>query len=68
MLTFPIVKTQRNSTQLKAALKQQALELDKVVTCSTHPTTHHPQTIQSVLDQLESWNLAQTLTRPVWLG
>ena len=31
-----IVKTQRNSTQLKATLKQLALELDIVVTCSTH--------------------------------
>ena len=30
-----IVKTQRNSTQLKATLKQLALELDIVVTCST---------------------------------
>ena len=35
-----IVKTQRNSTQLKTTLKQLALELDTVVTCSTtHPTT-----------------------------
>ena len=31
-----IVKTQRNSTQLKTTLKQLALELDTVVTCSTH--------------------------------
>ena len=43
MLPFKqIVKTQRNSTQLKATLKQLALELDTVVTCSTHPT--HPTT------------------------
>ena len=35
-----IVKTQRNSTQLKTTLKQLALELYTVVTCSTHhPTT-----------------------------
>ena len=34
------------------------------VTCSTHPT-HHPQTFQPLLDQLESWNLAHTLTRPI---
>ena len=32
-----IVKTQRNSTQLKTTLKQ-LVELDTVVTCSTHPT------------------------------
>ena len=31
------VKTQRNSTQLKTTLKQLALELDTVVTCSTPP-------------------------------
>ena len=42
------VKTQRNSTQLNATLKQLALELDIVVTCSAtnpaHPThpTHPP--------------------------
>ena len=30
-----IVKTQRNSTQLKTTLKQLALELDIVVACST---------------------------------
>ena len=38
-----IVKTQRNSTQLNPTLKQLALELDTVVTCSTHPTppTHY---------------------------
>ena len=35
-----IVKTQRNSTQLNTTLKQLALELDTVVTCST-TTTHH---------------------------
>ena len=35
-----IVKTQRDSTQLKAPLKQLALELDIVVTCSQpHPPT-----------------------------
>ena len=63
-----IVKTQPNSTQLKTILKQLALELDTVVTCST--TTHHhppPQIFQPLLDQLESWNLAQTLTRLIWL-
>ena len=37
-----IVKTQRNSTQLKTTLKQLALELDIVVTCS--PPPHHPTT------------------------
>ena len=47
------VKTQRNSTQLKATLKKPALELDIVVTCSTHPTPL-PQTFQPLLDQLES--------------
>ena len=38
---FSVVKTQRNSTQLKATLLWLTLELDTVVTCSTppHPTT-----------------------------
>ena len=64
---FCIVKTQRNSTQLNPTLKQLALELDTVVTCSTtppppHPTPPHPtQTFHTLLDELESWNLAQTL-------
>ena len=49
-----IVKTQRNSTQLKATLKQLALELDIVVRCSTTTTTPPPQTFQPLLDQLES--------------
>ena len=53
------VKTQRNSTQLNATLKQLALELDIVVMCSPpHPTPPHPphppQTFQPLLDQLES--------------
>ena len=39
-----IVKTQRNSTQLNPTLKQLALELDTVVTCSTPPHHHHPTT------------------------
>ena len=60
----PFVKTQRNSTQLKATLKQLALELDIVVTCSTPP---HPTHYCKLLQQLESWNLAQTLTRHIWL-
>ena len=59
-MIYNIVKTQRNSTQPKTTLKQPALELDIVVTCSTHPTPL-PQTFQPLLDQLESWNLAQTL-------
>ena len=37
---FCIVKTQRNSTQLNPTLKQLALELDIVVTCSTTPPPH----------------------------
>ena len=49
-----IVKTQRNSTQLKTTLKQLALELDIVVTCSTQPTTPLPQTFQPLLDNLRS--------------
>ena len=40
---FCIVKTQRNSTQLNPTLKQLALELDTVVTCST-PPHHRPTT------------------------
>ena len=47
------VKTQRNSTQLNPTLKQLALELDTVVTCSP-PTPPPPQTFQQLLDQLES--------------
>ena len=47
-----IVKTQRNSAN--------ALELDIVATCSP-PPPHPTQTIQPLLDQLESCNLAQTL-------
>ena len=59
------VKTQCKSTQLKATLKQLPLELDTVVKCTPpHPT--QPQTFKPLLDQLESWNLAQTLTRPTW--
>ena len=27
----------------------------------------YPPTPQKLLDELESWNLAQTLTRPIWL-
>ena len=38
-ITNEIVKTQRNSTQLKVTLKQLALELDIVATCSP---PHHP--------------------------
>ena len=48
-----IVKTQRNLTQLKATLKHLALELDIVVTCSP-PHDPPPQTLQPLLDQLES--------------
>ena len=35
--------------------------------CKPHPppTT---QTFQALLDELESWNLAQALTRPIWLS
>ena len=57
-----------NATQLKATLKQLALELDIVVRCSTTHPTHPPtppQAFRPLLDQLESWNLAQTLTRPI---
>ena len=64
---FKIVKTQHNSTQLNATLKQLALELDTVVRCSTTHPPHPTQTFQTLLDQLESCNLAQTLTRPIWL-
>ena len=43
-----VVKTQRNSTQLNATLKQLALELDIVVTCTPphppHPTTNFSTT------------------------
>ena len=33
--------------------------------CANHPTPK--ETFQALLDELESWNLAQTLTRPSWL-
>ena len=49
-----IVKTRRNSTQLKATLKQLALELDIVATCSPPHHPPLPQTFQPLLDQLES--------------
>ena len=57
-----IVKTQRNSTQLKATQKQL-----RWVRHSSHLEPTPPQTFQALLDQLESWNLVQTLTRPIWL-
>ena len=34
--------------------------------CKPHPPPP-TQTFQALLDELESWNLAQTLTRPIWL-
>ena len=51
--------TQLNSTQLKATMKQIALELrhsGHVFPSPTHPTPPHPtqQTFQPLLDQLES--------------
>ena len=48
------VKTQSNSTQLKATLQQLALELDTVVTCTPPHPPHPPQTFRPLLDQLES--------------
>ena len=38
--------------------------------CANHPTPPHPtppptETFQPLLDQLESWNLAQIFTRPI---
>ena len=34
--------------------------------CANHPTTPPPtETFQPLLDQLESWNLAQIFTRPI---
>ena len=48
------VKTQRNSTQLNATLKQLALESDIVVTCSTtpppHPTTNFSATSRQAIE------------------
>ena len=55
-LTVTIFKklSKPNATQLNSTLKQLALELDTVVTCTPpHPTTP-PQTFQPLLDQLES--------------
>ena len=66
-----IVKTQRNSTQLNSTQsnsKSNFVGLDIVLTWNPpHPPHHHPQTFQALLGQLESWNLAQTLTRRTWL-
>ena len=56
-----IVKTQHNSTQLKATQKQLV-----EVRNSTHVFLTHPTNL--LLGQLESLHLAQTLTRPTWLG
>ena len=38
---------------------------DMKMTLQTPPTTT-TQTFQALLDELESWNLAQALTRPIW--
>ena len=57
--------TQCNSTQLNST--------SVGVRHSSHMFHHHhhhptlPQTFHPLLDQLESWNLAQTLSRPIWL-
>ena len=45
--TITIVKTQRNSTELKETLNQLALELDTVERCSPPPP---PQTFQPLID------------------
>ena len=51
-LSRVIIKLSKpNATQLNPTLKQLALELDIVVTCTPPP---HPQTFQPLLDQLES--------------
>ena len=64
-VTFRLL-SKPNATQLNATLKKLALELDIVVTC-TPPPPHppHPQTFHPLLDELQSRNLAQTLTRPI---
>ena len=59
-------KPNANSTQLNLTQcysKQLALRLDTVATWNP-PTTPPQQTFQTLLEQLESCNLAQTLTRP----
>ena len=38
-----------------------------VQTTPPHPTPPPTQTFQPLLDQLETWNWAQTVTRPIWL-
>ena len=42
---------------------------DMKMTLQTPPRPPPPttETFQALLDELESWNLAQTLTRPIWL-
>ena len=54
-----------NVTQLKATLKQLLLELDILATCSP-PQPAPPQTFRPLLEQLGSWNIALTLTIPIW--
>ena len=58
--------TQLNSTQRNSKATSVGVRHSSHV-YPTHPThpTPPPQTFQPLLDQLESWNLAQTLTRPI---
>ena len=55
--------TQLNSTQSNC--KSNFVGLDIVLTWNPPPPPQQ-HTFQSFLDQLKSWNLAQTLTRPIW--
>ena len=65
--------TQLNSTQCNSNITNVGVRHSSHV-YPTHPTPPPPptpplpQTFQPLLDQLESWNFAQTLTRPIWLN
>ena len=64
---YIFVKTQRNSTKLNSKqLKSNFVGVDIVATWNPHHPTP-PQAFQALLDELESWNLAQPLTRLIWL-
>ena len=62
-----IVKTQRNSTQLKATQKQLRWVRRSTHLEPTQPPHTTPNFSVSLLDQLENRNLAQTLTKPIGL-
>ena len=64
VFSFCQAQPQLNSTQLQLKLR---LRLALIrLSPATHPTTWKSSFL-SLIDQLESWNFAQTLIRPTWL-